>query len=90
MAPIAFVQSANVVELESARAFDCSARTADSAPPPERAALRPRFGGGRQGKESEIMGQFVAVGNRVHREPSLAFFPLAGGGTFFFSNRICQ
>jgi hypothetical protein len=27
------------------------------------------------------MSQFVAVGNPVHREPSLAFFPLAGGGT---------
>jgi hypothetical protein len=84
------VQSANVVELGSARAFDCSARTADSAPPPERAALRLRFGGGRQGKESETMSPFGAVGNRVHREPLLAFFPLAGGGTFFCSNLICQ
>jgi hypothetical protein len=27
------------------------------------------------------MGQFVAVGNPALREPSLAFFPLAGGGT---------
>ena len=78
------------MELESARAFGRSARAADSSPPPERAALRPRFGGGRQGKESEIMSQFGDVGNRVLREPSLAFFPLAGGGTFFFSNLVCQ
>jgi hypothetical protein len=80
MAPIALVQSANV-ELESARAFDCSARTADSAPPPERAALRPRFGGGRHGGKSKIANVSTAIGNLESLVPSSAFFPMAGGGT---------
>ena len=77
MAPIALVQSANA-ELESARAFDCSARTADSLPPPVRsqgllfwdvapnrgrANPRTNIGGGRHGGKSKIASVSTAIGN---------------------------